>query len=96
MLNLPQLREGQDVRVVQKVIEGKRERNVPFAGKLLKVRGIGPNKMTTVRQTLENVDVDKIFPVASPTLVKIEIVEVKKTVKTKSDTRQKKKKTAKK
>jgi large subunit ribosomal protein L19 len=87
---LSQLREGQDVKVVQKVIEGKRERNVPFAGKLLKVRGIGPNKMITVRQILENVAVERIFPVFSPTLVKIEIANVNDEQKTKTQAVKKK------
>ena len=72
---MPQLREGQLVRVYQRISEGKRDRNVPFAGKLLKVRGLGVNQTITVRQNLEGVDVDKIFPTALPTLTKIEIVE---------------------
>ena len=75
MIDLPQLREGQTIRVFQRITEGKRERNVPFVGKLLKVRGIGVNRMITVRQALEGVDVDKIFPTALPTITKIEVVE---------------------
>lgn len=73
-----QLREGQAVRVFQKVVEGKRERNVPFAGRILKVRGSGANKTITVKQTLEGIDVEKIFPIALHTITKIEIVEEKK------------------
>ena len=75
MIDLPQLREGQLVRVFQKMTEGKRERNVPFAGKLLKVRGIGVNQTITIRQNLEGIDVDKIFPTALPTITKIEVME---------------------
>ena len=75
------LREGQNVRVFQKIIEGKRERNVPFAGVILKVRGAGVNKMITVRQTLENIEVEKIFPIALPTITKIEVVEEKKVIR---------------
>ena len=75
MIDLPQLREGQIVRVFQKIIEGKRERNVPFLGKLLKVRGVGVNRMITVLQNLEGIDVEKIFPLALPTITKIEVVE---------------------
>ena len=78
-----QLREGQNVRVTQKIIEGKRERSVPFLGRLMKVRGSGINKTITVKQNLEGVDVERIFPIASPTLIKIEIVEEKK-VKTRT------------
>ena len=82
MIDLPQLREGQQVRVFQKMTEGKRERDVPFTGKLLKVRGIGVNQTITIRQNLEGIDVDKIFPTALPTITKIEVVEqVKSLVK---------------
>ena len=90
MLDLPQLREGKTVRVLQKVIEGKRERNVPFIGKILKVRGAGENMTITVRQNLEGIDVEKIFPVALPTLVKIELVEEKKKSKSKGSSKRKK------
>ena len=75
MQDLPQLREGQIISVFQKVIEGKRERSIPFTGRLLKVRGIGVNKTITVRQSLEKIDVEKIFPPALPTITKIEVVE---------------------
>jgi large subunit ribosomal protein L19 len=96
-MDLQQLREGQNVRVIQKVTEGKRGRNVPFVGKLLKVRGSGVNKTITVKQTLEGVDVEKIFPVMSPILVSIEII-VEKTRHTQAPKRARKspKKTGKK
>lgn len=69
-----QLREGQMVRVFQKLVEGKRERNVPFPGRIMKVRGSGINKTITVKQTLEGVEVERIYPIASPTITKIELV----------------------
>ena len=75
MQDFPQLREGQTIRVFQRINEGKRERNIPFAGKLLKVRGIGVNRMITVRQSLEGIEVEKIFPLALPTITKVEVVE---------------------
>ena len=75
MIDLPQLREGQQVQVIQRVSEGKRERNVPFVGRLIRVHGTGTNQMITVRQNLEGVVVDKIFPTALPTITKIEIIE---------------------
>lgn len=75
MQDIPQLREGQLIRVFQKITEGKRERNVPFEGKLIKVHGAGLNRMITVRQNLEGIDVDKIFPTALPTITKIEVLE---------------------
>ncbi len=95
-----ELREGQNVRVFQKFVDGKRERNVPFVGKLLKVRGIGINKTITVRQNLEGIDVEKIIPIALPTITSIEIIveekkkQTKKTIGAKSQ-KSKKPKTSK-
>ncbi len=73
-----QLREGQNVSVYQKVVDGKRERNVAFTGTILKVRGAGINKTITVKQTLEGIGVEKIFPISSPSITKIELVVEKK------------------
>lgn len=81
MIDLPQLREGQNVSVTQKIVEGKRERSIPFAGRVMKVRGIGVNKTITVRQTLEGIGVDRIFPVLSPTITQISMVEEKKNIR---------------
>ena len=82
MIDIPQMRRGQIVRVFQKITEGKRERIVPLERKLIKVRGNGVNQAITLRQSLEGVEVDKIFPTAMPMLTKIEVVEqVKSLVK---------------
>ncbi len=82
-VNLP-IREKMQVRVYQRLVEGKRERNVPFEGIVQKVRGSGFNKTITVKQVLEGVEVEKIFPLALPTITKVEIVEAKPKVKKKS------------
>ena len=74
------LREGMNIRVFQKIVDGKRERNVPFIGVLKKVRGSGVNRMITVSQHLEGVEIEKIFPTALPTITKIEVIEEKKKV----------------
>lgn len=84
------IREGQNIKIIQKVIEGKRERNIPFTGKVIKVRGIGVNKTITVKQTLEGIDVERIFPIASPTISQMQIIEEKKR-ETKARKRAKKK-----
>ncbi len=72
------LKEGVFVKVIQKIIEGKKERLVPFQGKLIKIKGFGHNKMITVQTALEGVMVERIFPVASPTITKIEVLVEKK------------------
>ncbi|MDP2649417.1 MAG: 50S ribosomal protein L19 [bacterium] len=90
MQNL-QIREGQSVQVFQKVVDGKRERNVAFTGKVLKVRGIGINKSITVKQLLDGIEVERIFPLGSPTISEIKIIEEKeKKTKKRSKKRSKK------
>lgn len=75
MENTNQLKEGKLVMVSQKVIEGKKERVVNFQGRIMKVRGINENKTITVRQTLDGVEVERIFPLLSPIITKIALVE---------------------
>lgn len=75
MENTNQLKEGKLVMVSQKVIEGKKERVINFQGRIMKVRGINENKTITVRQTLDGVEVERIFPLLSPTITKIALVE---------------------
>lgn len=68
------IRRKNVVKVSQKFKEGKRERVISFTGEVIKSRGIGDNKMITVRQNIDGVDVDRVLPVVHPSLVKIEIV----------------------
>jgi large subunit ribosomal protein L19 len=75
------IKKGVNLRVLQKIVEGKKERVVSFKGTVTNVRGLGENKMITVRQLMDGVSVEKIFPVALPTIVKIEVEEQKKKVR---------------
>lgn len=72
------LRRGNAVKVYQKLIEGKKERIIAFQGKIIKSRGAGNNKMITVRQFIDGVDVDRLFPLNSPAIVKLENIEIKR------------------
>ncbi len=76
-------REGQFVKVYQKITDAKKDRVVPFMGKIIKVKGAGDNRMITVQNALEGVMVDRIFPVMSPTITKIELLVVKESKKQK-------------
>ncbi len=78
MENQLDLKRGSAVKVYQKITEGKKERIVAFQGKIIKSRGQGDNKMLTVRQFVDGVDVDRLFPVNSPAIVKLENIEIKK------------------
>lgn len=74
-------REGQYVKVYQKITDAKKERIVTFQGKITKVKGAGMNTMITVETVLEAIAVERIFPISSPTLTKIEILVVKESKK---------------
>lgn len=71
------MRRKNVVKVSQKIKEGKRERVISFTGEVIKSRGIGDNKMITIRQNIDGVDVDRIMPIMHPSLVEIEILQKK-------------------
>lgn len=74
--DLPELRSGATLRVHQKIREGDKERVQIFEGVLIKIAGNSPfNKMITVRKVIDGIGVEKIYPVNSPNVAKIEIVK---------------------
>ncbi len=83
MEEIAELREGQFVRIYQKITEGKKERIASFQGKIIKVKGAGANKMITVQNALEGILVERIYPLTSPTITRIELLVVKQTKKSK-------------
>jgi len=73
---MPVLRPGYKVRVHQKIKEGEKERVQIFEGLVIALNaGHGSSKTFTVRKEVEGVGVEKIFPVYSPNVVKIEIIK---------------------
>lgn len=71
---LPELRSGYTVKVHQKIKEGEKERVQIFEGLIIKINsGYGADKTMTVRKIVEGVGVEKIFPLYSPNVVKIEV-----------------------
>ncbi len=64
---------GDSVRVHTKVVEGDKERIQVFAGVVIGKRGHGLNEMFTVRRISYGEGVERIFPVHSPRVEKIEI-----------------------
>lgn len=67
------LEAGNLVRVHLKVIEGDKERIQIFEGLVIGIRGRGDNRTFTVRKIASgNIGVERIFPIKSPWIVKIE------------------------
>lgn len=72
--DIPDFRPGDTVRVHVKVIEGNRERIQVFEGTVIGRRGRGINETFTVRRVSYGVAVERIFPVHSPRIDRIEVV----------------------
>ncbi len=71
---LPRFAPGDTVRFTVRVLEGEKERQQVFEGIVISRRGAGANEMVTVRKLSFGVGVERIFPVHSPFVQKIEIV----------------------
>src|SRR5919107_2365729 len=65
---------GDTVRVHYRVIEGNRERVQVFEGLCISRKGGGVNETFTVRKNSFGVAVERIFPLHSPKIAKIEVV----------------------
>jgi len=68
-------RPGDQVRVHFKVVEGDNERIQLFEGTVIRSKGTGISKMFTVRKVSFGVGVERIFPMHSPRIEKIEVVK---------------------
>jgi len=71
--NIPQFGPGDTVRVHAKIVEGTRERIQVFEGVVIGRQGSGVREMFTVRRISYGVGVERMFPVHSPRIDKIEV-----------------------
>ena len=72
--DLPKFGPGDTVRVHAKIVEGTRERIQIFEGVVIGRQGTGVREMFTVRRISYGVGVERMFPVHSPRVDKIEVV----------------------
>ena len=73
--NLPEFRPGDTLNIHVRVIEGDKERIQQFQGVVIARHGEGMNATFTVRKVSEGVGVERIFPLHSPRIAKIEKVK---------------------
>ena len=71
--DLPPFRPGDTVRVHVRVTEGDKQRIQVFEGVVLRRRGRGPSATFTVRKISSGVGVERVFPIESPNVTKLEI-----------------------
>jgi large subunit ribosomal protein L19 len=72
--DLPEFRVGDTIKVHYKIKEGSKERIQIFQGIVIQKRGAQISKTFTVRKVSNGVGVERIFPLHSPNIQKIEVV----------------------
>ncbi len=76
MNEVPELKSGYTVRLHLRISEGKKDRVQVFEGIIISIKGKSAITRTiTVRKEAKGYGVEKIIPLAMPTLEKIEIVK---------------------
>ena len=74
--DVPAFKAGDTITVTYKIIEGNKERLQSFRGVVIQIKGSGKTKMFTIRKVSNGVGVERIFPLYSPHIDKIEVNKV--------------------
>ncbi|MFO0843255.1 MAG: 50S ribosomal protein L19 [Gemmataceae bacterium] len=70
---LPQFQVGDTVDVHQRILEGQKERVQVFTGVVIGRKGDGLRETFTVRRIVQGEGVERVFPLHSPKIAKIEV-----------------------
>ena len=81
--NAPDVTIGATVKVHVKIREGEKSRTQIFEGIIIAVNGSGIAKTFTVRKIAYGVGIERVFPVHSPNVEKVEVVSYGKTRRSK-------------
>ena len=73
-LDLPEFRAGDTIKVYMRIIEGEKERIQMFQGAVIRVRRGGTGSTFMVRKISDGVGVERIFPMDSPFIDRVEVV----------------------
>jgi len=73
--DIPEFHVGDTISVSVKVIEGDKERIQLFKGIVMGIKGGGISKTFRVRKISNGVGVERIFPMNSPRIAKVDIVK---------------------
>jgi large subunit ribosomal protein L19 len=68
------LRVGDTVKVHVKIVEGDKERIQPFEGVIIRKKGGGIRSTFTVRKISYGIGVERIFPLHSPRIDRIDVI----------------------
>jgi large subunit ribosomal protein L19 len=75
----PEFKVGDTVDVHQRILDGEKERIQVFNGVVIALRGEGARETFTVRRIVQGEGVERIFPVNSPKIAKIDVKRSGKT-----------------
>lgn len=70
---LPEFFPGDTIKVHSTFREGDKERVQTFQGTVIQIKGKNECKTFTVRKVSRGIGVERIFPLASPTIVRVEV-----------------------
>lgn len=73
--DIPEFHVGDTISVSVKVIEGDKERIQQFKGIVMGIKGGGIGKTFRVRKISNGVGVERIFPINSPRIAKVEVIK---------------------
>lgn len=76
--NAPKFQIGDTVRVAVKIREGSRERIQMFEGTVIAMKGSGISETFTVRRLSYGVGIERVFPLHSPNVEKVEVIRLGK------------------
>lgn len=71
--DFPSFKAGDTITVYYKIKEGNKERTQHFQGTVLQRRNTGANETFTIRKMSGGIGVERVFPLASPFIEKIEV-----------------------
>lgn len=69
----PEFNTGDTISVHYRIVEGNKERIQIFRGVVIQIKGTGVNKTFTIRKMSGNIGVERIIPINSPFVSKIEV-----------------------
>lgn len=76
--DLPRFKSGDTVKVHMRIVEGEKERVQIFQGNVIRLRKGTTDSTFTVRKISGGVGVERVFPLHSPNVVKVELVRLGK------------------
>ena len=71
--DVPKFGAGDTITVTYRIVEGNKERLQSFRGVVIQIKGSGRTKMFTIRKISNGVGVERIVPLYSPHIDKIEV-----------------------